>query len=140
MLGPRIYIASTIIALMTAACGPREVSFQRDVNPILQKNCAICHTKQGIGYTTSGFSVATYADIMKGTKNGKVIEPGTSLASTLVLLIRHKADPSINMPKQYTIVIRDLHEKAVPGTGANSLSDRDIDLIKNWVDQGAKNN
>ena len=140
MSAPRTYIASTVILWLTVACSPGEVSFRRDVNPILQENCAVCHTEGGVGYTTSGFSVATYQDIMKGTKYGRVIDPGTSFASTLVRLIQHKADPSINMPKQYSIVVHDHQEHAVPGTGARALSDSDINLIAKWVDQGAKNN
>ena len=36
---------------------------------------------------------------MKGTKLGSVIVPGSSISSTLVILIEHKADPSINMPR-----------------------------------------
>lgn len=140
MSAPRTYIVSTVILWLTVACSPGEVSFRRDVNPILQKNCAVCHTKSGAGYTTSGFSVATYQDMMKGTKYGIVIDPGSSVSSTLVRLIQHKADPSINMPRQYSIVVHDQQNLAVPGTGARSLSEADIDLIVKWVDQGAKNN
>jgi len=77
---------------------------------------------------------------MKGTKYGSVINPGASFSSNLVRLIQHKADPSINMPKKYSIVVHGSQEHAVPGMDARSLSDSDIDLIVKWIDQGAKDN
>ncbi|HUW28069.1 MAG TPA: c-type cytochrome domain-containing protein [Sulfuriferula sp.] len=131
---------SAVIALSTASCSQDQVSFSRDVNPILQSNCAVCHVPGGAGYMKSGFSVATYHDLMKGTKYGPVINPGSSVGSTLVRLIKHQADPAINMPKDYSVGLKNHQETIMPGTGARSLSDHDIGLISKWVDQGAKNN
>ncbi len=130
----------SVIALGTASCSRGQVSFSRDVNPILQTNCAVCHTTGGPGYLKSGFSVATYQDIMKGTKYGAVITPGSSVGSTLVRLIKHQADPTINMPKEYSLDLHSHQRIIMPGDGARSLSDHDIGLISDWVDQGAKNN
>ncbi|TAM63693.1 MAG: hypothetical protein EPN49_01990 [Rhodanobacter sp.] len=130
----------SFVALSTASCSREQVSFSRDVNPILQNNCAVCHTPGGAGYLKSGFSVATYQDLMKGTKYGPVINPGSSVGSTLVRLIKHQADATINMPKDYSLDLKNHQQTIMPGTGARSLSDHDIGLISKWVDQGAKNN
>ncbi len=130
----------SVAALSTASCSQGQVSFSRDVNPILQGNCAVCHTTGGPGYIKSGFSVATYQDLMKGTKYGPVIHPGSSVGSTLVRLIRHQADPTINMPKEYSLGLKSHEQTIMPGTGARSLSGHDIELISKWVDQGAKDN
>jgi hypothetical protein len=89
----------------------------------LEKNCLSCHQQGAEEYAASEFSVASYADTMKGTKFGPVIEPGSGFASTFMILIQHKADPAINMPR-----------------GGKSLSEKEIGLIKTWIDEGAQDN
>ncbi|MGB4945687.1 MAG: c-type cytochrome domain-containing protein [Candidatus Competibacter denitrificans] len=102
------------------------VSFQKDVLPVLKASCAECHTPpKGEGYQKTGLSVATYDDVMKGTKLGKVIIPGQSLNSSLNRLIegRPGVDPSIQMPH-----------------GKVKLPEAQLIVLRKWVDQGAKNN
>ena len=140
MQSSKVRLTMVFLPLLVTACGQREVSFKKDVNPILQNNCAVCHSPGGAGYIKSGFSVATYQDVMKGTSNGRVIIPGSSVSSTLVRLIRHQADPSINMPKEYTFSEQKHSHYVLPGSNARWLSKQDIDLITKWVDQGAKDN
>jgi len=112
-----------IMMLVMAAGCSRDISFKKDIAPILERNCQVCHTKGRAGYVKSGFSVTSYEDIMKGTKFGPVIIPNSSLTSSLVMLIEHRADPSISMPH-----------------GRAPLPRQDIELIKQWIDQGARNN
>jgi hypothetical protein len=100
-----------------------QISFAKDVMPIFRESCLSCHDTGGQGTAASGFSVASYQSIMKGTKFGPVIKPGFSFSSTLQLLIEHKADDSINMPK-----------------GMPILPPKHIETIGRWIDQGAKNN
>ncbi len=110
-----------MFAVLGVGC-TREVSFQEDVKPILGV-CKSCHSSGGDGYKASGFSVETYDSVMKGTKFGAMIEPGSSISSTLVILLEGKADPSINMP----------HNK-------HPLPKNEVKTIKTWIDQGARNN
>jgi hypothetical protein len=49
------------------------------------------------GANKSGFQIDSYASIMKGTKFGPIIVPGSSESSTLYILVAGKADPTINM-------------------------------------------
>lgn len=112
-----------MLALILLGGCARQVSFNRDVFPILQSRCISCHRPGGAGYAASHFSVESYETFMRGTRFGPVINPGSSVDSTLVLLIEHKADPSINMP----------HNQ-------EPLSERQVKTIKRWIDQGAKNN
>lgn len=112
-----------LAAGLLSACGEPEVSFSGDVFPILKENCLSCHTRGHKGYEATGFSMETYDDFMKGTRFGPVIVPGAGFASTLAILIEHKGDPSINMP----------HNK-------QPLPEEDIETIKAWIDQGARNN
>lgn len=111
-----------VILALSAGC-ERKVSFAKDVRPILNDHCLECHATGKEGYTKSGLNMESYAGLMKGTKFGPVIEPGSSISSTLFRLIDHKADPSINMP----------HNKT-------KIEEQHIELIKRWIDQGAKDN
>jgi hypothetical protein len=61
---------------------------------------------------------------MKGTRFGPVVVPGNSLTSTLNMVIEGRVHPSIQMP----------HGDTTP------LSEAQVQTIKRWVDQGAKNN
>jgi hypothetical protein len=99
-----------------------QISYRTQVEPILQEHCKECHSRNGEGYKKSGFSVDNYEDVMKGTKFGAVVVPGSAITSTLYLLVAGKADPSIRMP----------HDK-------KPLSEYDTKLIKTWIDEGAKN-
>ncbi|MGA9334403.1 MAG: c-type cytochrome domain-containing protein [Rudaea sp.] len=140
MNAPKTIALLVIVGIGMVACGEQQVSFKNQINPILQENCSVCHKPGAPGFVQSGFSVASYADVMKGTKNGQVIEPGSSVGSTLVRLIRHQADKSINMPKNYSQELA-IHNKIIlPENGARLLPAAEIELIARWVDQGAKNN
>jgi hypothetical protein len=123
----------------------REISFRNDVNPIFQQNCSVCHAPGGAGYAKSGFSVQNYQTVMKGTRFGAAVIPGSSVSSSLVLLLKHGADPSISMPKMYHIssasrgsASRD--KNVVVEQQSQRLSPHDVWLISTWIDQGAKDN
>ncbi|MDA8107850.1 MAG: c-type cytochrome [Betaproteobacteria bacterium] len=130
MIGLKLATASAIsLSFLSAGCGQKQVSFKSDIQPILAARCASCHAPGGQGYAASGFSVVSYQSVMKGTKYAEVIVPGSSLDSTLVRLIRHRADPSIAMPKS--------HDAGKP---SEWLTRDQIRLITAWIDQGARNN
>ena len=119
------YLGMAALPLFLSGCGGEPtVSYSRDVQPIIQANCAECHTGDGVGLQKSGLDMSTYEGLMKGTKFGPVIEAGKSVNSTLILLIQGKADPSISMPHG----------------SKGSLSEADINTMVTWVDQGAKDN
>ena len=61
---------------------------------------------------------------MQGTKYGAVVKPGDSFTSALVMLVEGRADPALAMP-------HDEGEKPTQG---------EIDKVRAWIDQGAKNN
>ncbi len=121
-------LGSILLVLVCVGCA-RQVSFKSDVDPILKARCLSCHSPGGEGYAASGFSVESYQSLMKGTRYGPVIVPGSSIGSTLARLIEHKADASIAMPKSQH-----------PGMASEYLPQEQIDTIKKWIDQGAKDN
>jgi len=119
-----ILLGSVVLVAFSLSAQAKEVSYKTDIRPILEDYCLSCHIPGGKGYEKSGFDMRTYQSLMKGTKYGAVIKPGDSFTSTLIMLVEGRADPSIKMPY-----------------GINgSLSGKQIDLLKKWVDQGAKNN
>ncbi|MDZ7622607.1 MAG: c-type cytochrome domain-containing protein [Candidatus Competibacteraceae bacterium] len=111
-------------------CSPespeKPVSFQNDVFPILKASCLECHVAPNSdGYEASGLALSTYEELMKGTHHGPVVIAGQSLNSSLNRLIegRPGVDPSIQMPH-----------------GKVKLSEEQLLIVRNWVDQGAENN
>lgn len=135
-----IVLASLALAPLLSACAQRQVSYRKDIQPILQANCESCHSQNGVGYAASGFSVESYATLMKGTKFGPVIDPGSSKQSNIVWLLQHRAHPQINMPKACEQMQQNGQKCAVASTSAERLDDHDVSLIVRWIDQGAKDN
>jgi hypothetical protein len=91
------------------------VSFSEDVLPILQRRCVKCH---GGERTEEGLILKSYADVMAGSWNGPVIEPGSAADSFLVEQI-----VSGKMPKK-----------------GPRLLPAEIRHISDWIDAGAPDN
>ncbi len=100
-----------------------QVSFEEDVFPIIELRCLECHQPGGDGYEASGFDMRTYESLMKGTKNGPMIVPGSAMESNLLAVIDRRTSPEIWMP----------HEK-------KQLSKCERQAFRFWVSQGARNN
>ena len=122
---PALFSVVAITGL--AGCGPQggreDVSFKNQVQPILKKYCADCHAAGGQGTQKSGFAVDSYQSLMKGTKFGAVIVPGSAVSSSLYRLVSGEVDPSIRMPH-----------------GKDTLPKTDVSLVEAWINQGAKDN
>lgn len=125
-------IALSIAAAMVVSGCTKEVSYSKDVKPVINANCLECHDGKGEGSEESGLILVTYDDLMQGTKFGQVVVPGDSESSTLYRLIGHKADPKIQMPPH--------HKETVASKRMAPLTDKQIETIKEWIDEGAKNN
>ena len=117
--------ASALLAAasLLAACGQKEISYRADVQPVLKQYCLECHADGGDGYAKSGLLMTSHESLMKGTRFGAIVKPGDGLGSVLIQLVEGRADPSIKMP----------HGKA-------ALPKEQIQVLKQWVVQGAKNN
>ena len=109
---------------LTGCAGEEMVSFSQDVKPIIDQNCLACHQEGGAGFEASGFNMASYDSLMKGTIYGPMIIGGDSAGSNMIVLMEGRADPSISMP----------HGAMDP------ISKTHIETIRVWIDQGANNN
>jgi len=125
-------ILITAAASMIITGCEKPVSYKRDIRPILVANCMKCHNGKGEGSIASGFNVQTYDSLMKGTKFGPVVVPGSAASSTLYLIVTDKVDPKIQMPPQ--------HNESLAQERGEPLDEVQIKNIELWIDQGAKNN
>lgn len=117
-------IALSLFPLAMIACNKEPaVSFSQDVRPVLDQNCIECHDMGGKGQVASGLDMSSYDSLMKGTRFGPMIIAGDVEGSNLLVLIEGRADPSISMPH-----------------GQKSIPKEDIQTIRLWIKQGAKNN
>jgi cytochrome c5 len=99
----------------TEAAAASTVSFSGNVFPIFEAKCNKCH---GVERVKEGLDMTTYDNLMAGSFNGPVVVPGNADESLLVeLIVRGK------MPNR--------------GTKA---TDEELQIIRDWVNQGALNN
>lgn len=89
-----------------------QISFTTVVVPILVSKCGGCHVDRSQG----GLSMASYNALMRGSRNGKVIEVGSGAESQLVDVIA-----SGTMPPN-----------------GNPVSPEDTQKLLRWINQGAK--
>lgn len=125
---PVIFVLASGLALV--ACD-RSVSYSKDVWRILEANCIECHSGNGEGIVASGLDLGSYAGLMRGTRLGRVVVPGSSEASSLYLVVAHKTDPKIQMPPHHP-------ESLAEGRGG-ALTEAEIETIRAWIDGGATN-
>jgi len=108
---------------VAAASAQESVSYKDDVFPVIELRCLECHQPGGAGYETIGLDMSTYDGLMKGTKYGPIITPGSWIESNLLAVIDHRTDPELWMP----------HNR-------KPLSKCEQLLLRFWVMQGAPDN
>jgi hypothetical protein len=115
---------TAMLMVLTWAPGvAAQVSFKEDVFPIIEIRCLECHQPGGKGYERSGFDLRTYEGLMKGTKYGSMITPGSWIESNLLAVIDRRTASETWMP----------HNK-------KQLSKYERLTLRRWVMQGARNN
>ena len=117
-------VALSILVMAIPALAVEEVSYKKDIRPIIDDYCVSCHKPGGKGYKKSRLDLRTYQSLMKGTKFGAVVKPGDSYTSILVQVVEGRVHPSIRMP--YGI--------------SGGLAKDKIELLRKWVQQGARDN
>ena len=123
----------SLLAVLFGLSGcERQISFADDVQPILNDSCIECHDLASEGYASSGFSLIDYNSVMRGTNFGPVVVAKSSMSSALYLVIASKTSPEIRMPPH--------HDNSLAKGRATPMSQQQIEIIRDWIDQGAKNN
>lgn len=102
-------------ATEAVSAGSATVSFASDILPIIQSRCINCH---GGDRTEEGLSMNSHAEIMAGSENGSVVAPGDAVNSLLAQMVIEQ-----EMPKR-----------------GPKLTPPQVQLIVDWINQGALNN
>jgi hypothetical protein len=92
---------------------PREISYERDVLPLLKARCFECHSA---AKHKADLDLSTLAGLRKGGETGLVLVPGKPDESPLYERI---------------------HEGSMPPQKDKRLSEDEIRLIHDWISQGA---
>ncbi len=103
---------------VSAQAPPAPLSFNRDIRPILSNNCFACHgPDEKQRETKFHFDTREGAFLEEG-----IIVPGNAARSALYRRITHE----------------DLNERMPPFESGHTLTDKQVDLLKRWIDEGAK--
>lgn len=90
------------------------LTYNKNIAPAMNKACAGCHTGAA---GKAGLDLSTYAGVMKGNKEGKIVVAGNPAKSMLCGVLHGK--PKLMPPK-------------------NALDAKTIAAVEMWVKQGAK--
>jgi hypothetical protein len=117
--------------------GPKEerkvrpvISFSKDVFPIITKNCMPCHAEDQ--FNPSELSLDSYELLMKGGKHGESIKPGSAEES--IFIQKLLADPPFGDRMPFDPRKKRKKEPMKP------LTEEEITVISDWVNQGAQDN
>jgi len=102
------------------------ISFNEHIFPILEERCLDCHGEPYVKngrtiHPKAGLALNTYELVLKGNLDGPIIERGNHEESTLYVVMTLDPDDSEIMPPK-----------------GDPLSKEEIDLFKQWIDEGAK--
>jgi hypothetical protein len=117
-----VFVVAGLFAV-SAAPPPasKPVDFQREVRPILSDKCFACHGPAETG-RMANLRLDTKEGAFADRKTYHIIKPGDSAASRLYQRVNHEKKP-LRMP---------------PPTSGLSLTEREIETLKRWIDEGAK--
>ncbi len=114
-----------LLVIMLTSCDTGKVSYQHDIAPVLESRCVECHSSpDGIGYKAIGLELDSYDGVIKGSIYGPIIIAGNSRHSSLNMLVEGRAGKRACMREQ----------------SKQGLSDEQIGLFSDWVNQGALKN
>ncbi|QGJ68940.1 Secreted protein containing Cytochrome C, Planctomycete domain [Planctomycetales bacterium 10988] len=112
------------IAILTLCClsnwsySAENVSYQEQIAPILNKYCVGCHSED---YAEGKLSLETYKSILKGGEHGKAISPNNAEDSLLIQVITGAKEPKM------------------PPDDQEGPNQKELALLKNWINLGAPN-
>ena len=109
--------ATPVAPNVTATVAPTgaNVSFAKDILPLMQSRCINCHGGQ---QTSKGLDLKSYSSFMAGSQNGSILTAGDAANSLIVQLVT-----AGKMPKR-----------------GSKLTPAQVQMLVDWVNAGAKNN
>lgn len=95
-------------------------SYSQHIQAIFDRRCVACH---GRDRSENGLKLTSFEEVMRGTRYGPVVVPGSPSHSTLVSVVKGTADRSIRMP-----------------LGERRLTDQEVQNLVLWIEVGAPPN
>ena len=95
-----------------------QIDYSSQIQPIFDNNCTSCHIDGGTYF--GGLDLSSYSEVMEGGSSGNTIVPFDHSSSELFNRITLDESDNEFMPQNGT-----------------SLSQSEIDLIAQWIDEGA---
>ena len=115
------FFGAALLGLCEAPALRAEKDYFRDVYPFLRGNCVACHNKTT---TKAGLNMETPGLLRKGGESGPAVIPSKGAESPLVRFAQHLED-EVMPPKNNK-------------SGAVDLTAAQIEVLKSWIDEGAK--
>lgn len=108
-------------AILTMSCvvslrGDDTIDYARQIYPILEAHCVGCHTEDD---AEGGLVMESHSALMRGGESGSAVTSGAASSSRLMLMVKGLMDP------------------VMPPEGEEPLSEEQISLLSDWIDQGA---
>ena len=100
---------------------PRTIQFNRDIRPLLSDNCFFCHGPDN-NRREANLRLDTQQGLLGNRNNIGAIIPGSPETSALIERVE-ATDPEVIMP---------------PPDSGKSLTDEQIQLLKDWINQGGE--
>ena len=111
----------------SVAATPGPVSFEKQVLPIFESHCIACHSSGGVGQISSALNLTSYKELRYGSVRGVALVPFHSDRSPMMRYLKDNWESD------------NPNALKMPPLGPR-LSPDDLKLIRDWIDQGAKNN
>ena len=106
------------------------VSFTKDIAPIIGRRCLPCHAEDN--FNPSELSLDSYQTLMEGGKHGTPIVPWKARESIIVQKTSTKPPFGDRMPLN--------PRKKIEEGAAKWLTDAELRILAEWINQGARKN
>ncbi len=150
-LGISSAVAGVDLAKLPAASAQKDITYAKDIKPLFEASCFRCH---GEKQKKGGIRLDSLEAVLKGGKEGKIVEVGDAVKSHLLHSVS-QLDPETAMPPKPKA------RKSSGGPGgtnapaggpgkppgkppgenlppAKPLTADQVSLVRAWIDQGAK--
>ncbi len=139
-------VAEFDISKLPAASARKDVTYDKDIKSIFEASCFRCH---GDKQKKGGIRLDSLEAVLKGGKEGTIVEVGNSVKSTLLISVS-QLDPETAMPPKSKArkspggpSASGEKKPEVGGHAANQapakpLTSEQVGLVRAWIDQGAK--
>ena len=108
------------------------VTFDKDIKPIFEVSCFRCH---GDEKPKADLRLNSLESVLKGSEYGKIVVPGDSAKSKVVIAVAHLDEDMIMPPKPRPPRPNATAPQQPPPP---PLTPEQIGLLRAWIDQGAK--